>query len=107
MYRTVFHYNKWDSVKELIYYLGRIDLLHIVQMRKLLFFKDCISYFHRNGSVYNIMLNFSYRSYCASLCHKNMVDLTWSVGSIKCTIFSNFSNIIDQSHADDLFYVVQ
>ena len=35
VYRTVFNYNKWDSVKELIYYLGRIDFLHIVQMRKL------------------------------------------------------------------------
>ena len=101
VYRTVFNYNKWDSVKELIYYLGRIDLLHIVQMRRLLFFKDCLSNFHRNCSVYNIMLNFSYRSYCAFLCHKNLIDLTWSVGSIKCTIFNNFSNIISQSQKVD------
>lgn len=61
MYRTILSYNyKWDSVKELIYCLGRIDVLNMVQMRTIVLLKDCLSYFHKNYGVYNIMLHFSY-----------------------------------------------
>ena len=37
MFRKIFDYNKWDSVKELIYLLDRLDLMRIVNMRRLLF----------------------------------------------------------------------
>src|SRR3989442_9820798 len=39
VYRKIFNYNKWESVKELISLLNRLDLLHLVRLRRLLFFK--------------------------------------------------------------------
>ena len=39
VYRKIFGYNKWESVKELICLLGRLDIHHLVNMRRLLFIK--------------------------------------------------------------------
>ena len=39
MYRKFFGYNKWESVKEVICLLGRLDVLHIVVIRRLKFIK--------------------------------------------------------------------
>jgi hypothetical protein len=39
VYRKIFAFNKWESVKELISLSGRLDLLHIVNMRQLIFTK--------------------------------------------------------------------
>src|SRR5271155_6281341 len=44
VYRRIFGYNRWESVKHLICQLGRLDIIHIVNMRRLLFVKcmrDC------------------------------------------------------------------
>jgi exonuclease III len=37
VYRKVFSYNKWESVKELIYLLGRFDIYRLIHLRKVLF----------------------------------------------------------------------
>lgn len=37
VYRKIFHYNKWESVKSLISYSGRLDLHHILNLRSIKF----------------------------------------------------------------------
>ena len=39
VYRKIFDYNQWESVKEIIYQMGRLDVHHLVNMRRLLFNK--------------------------------------------------------------------
>ena len=39
-YRKLFGYHKWESVKVLICMLGRLDLLHLVNLRRLTFIKQ-------------------------------------------------------------------
>src|SRR5271166_3080118 len=39
VYRKIFGYHKWESVKGLICELGRLDIMHIVNLRRLLFIK--------------------------------------------------------------------
>ena len=39
IYRKIFGYNKWESVKQCIYYLGRLDIFHIYKLRKILISK--------------------------------------------------------------------
>ena len=40
IYRKIFGYNKWESVKQCIYYLGRLDIFHIYKLRKILYLKS-------------------------------------------------------------------
>ena len=37
IYRKIFNYQKWESVKLLIYMLGRLDLHHIINFKTLKF----------------------------------------------------------------------
>src|SRR5271155_3665034 len=39
VYRKIFGYNKWESVKELIFLMGRLNVLYLVNIRQLLFIK--------------------------------------------------------------------
>jgi hypothetical protein len=39
VYRRIFGYNKWESVKEVICRLGRLDIHHLLNQRHLLFMK--------------------------------------------------------------------
>ena len=54
----MFFYNKWESVKELIYLLGRIDMHHLIDLRKILFLQrlkscnNCVM-----SELYNFMLH--------------------------------------------------
>jgi hypothetical protein len=41
VFRKLFAYNQWESVKTLMYYAGRLDLYHLVALRKLLFINRC------------------------------------------------------------------
>ena len=38
-YRKIFGYNKWESVKEVICWLGRLNVHHLIMLRRLLFVK--------------------------------------------------------------------
>ena len=39
VYRRIFGYNKWESAKEVICRLGRLDIHHLFNQRHLLFMK--------------------------------------------------------------------
>ena len=42
-YRDIFGYNKWESVKELICMLNRLDVHHLINLRQLLFIKRTLA----------------------------------------------------------------
>ena len=64
IYRKKFNYNKWESVRSLIFMLGRIDLIHIVNVRSLMFIKrmfECemnIVNFTFQHYIHNVIHNF-------------------------------------------------
>ena len=39
VFRKLFNYNKWDSVRELIFLLDRMDLNHLILVKRALFNK--------------------------------------------------------------------
>src|SRR5688572_24224894 len=69
VFRKIFNYNKWESVRALISYAGRLDVHHIINLRSLNFIIKmnlsaftpmCIrSYLHQN---YNFKVNILLRS---------------------------------------------
>jgi hypothetical protein len=42
VFRKIFLYNKWESVKELIMLLQRLDVVHLIYLRRLKFLKKCV-----------------------------------------------------------------
>ena len=46
VYRKIFHFNKWESVKQLICLLGRLDVLHMENVRRIHFIKKCPFHAH-------------------------------------------------------------
>ena len=56
VYRKIFNYNKWESVKELISLLNRLDIVHLVRLRRLMFFK-CITNVSTNNCTIDQLCN--------------------------------------------------
>jgi hypothetical protein len=58
VYRKLFGFNKWESVKSFVCGVGRLDLHHIIMQRRLQF------YFHLRFSKYSILSNVFWLFFC-------------------------------------------
>jgi len=92
VYRKIFGFNKWDSVKELICLLGRLDLLHMVNVRRLSFIKRIVM----SDNVVMSVLMYNYYLHGPEL--KNVQDLyniklNWSSAKIKDAATTAFKNM--------------
>src|SRR5580692_5997500 len=90
VYRKIFGYNKWESMKEVICRLGRLNVRHMVNLRRLLFYKRIESC----GNV--VMLNLHRQLLCSPELvvarTKFNVCIHWSVYKISNSIYASFRN---------------
>jgi len=49
VYRRIFNFQRWESVKELNYVLERLDFYHIVKLKRVLFVKRCLDLYRHNN----------------------------------------------------------
>jgi hypothetical protein len=93
VYRRIFGFNQWESVKEAIFYLGRLDVHHLVNMRRLLFLK-------RSERCSNKVINeciFRYKSQSCEFIEVQKlfnIDINWSAPKIKALTYVAFKNIV-------------
>jgi len=59
VYRKIFGYNNWESVKELIYCLNRLDVARVINLRQLSFIKRMSPMSSLNNSFISV-LNYLY-----------------------------------------------
>src|SRR3989442_140361 len=86
VYRKIFNYNKWESVKSLISFSGRLDLHHIVNLRTLNFIikmnqssnTPISTKFYRNYTYNNSneCTELFKKYYCYKLCNVSMTRTT-------------------------------
>ena len=93
MYRKIFGYHKWESVKTLICLLGRLDIKHILDQRKLLFYKRLDS----SGNIvmvelYNRIIRSSEIITAQS---KYKFCISWHKNEIKRAIRKSFQELCD------------
>src|ERR1700690_652683 len=91
VYRKIFRYNKWESVKETICLLGRLDVLHIVTMRRLKFIKRINQ---SNNSVMNSL--FTHYLHGPELKHLEdqfSLQLDWSPAKITALTYEHFKRM--------------
>ena len=97
-YRRVFGYNKWESVRQLICMLGRLDLVHLAQLRRILFLKRLED---SNNLVMRNLLTFlkTQREYfeICTLGEAN-VNINCSIAFIKSQIKANFNASVFSLH---------
>ena len=95
VYRKIFNYNKWESVRSLISFSGRLDLHHIVNLRTLKFIVKMNQCSQLPVST-KLYLNYTYNisNECTGLFKKYNCYNLCDVKAIKCTIYNDFNNSV-------------
>ena len=88
VYRKIFSYHKWESVRLLIHLLERLDLIHIINLRTLIFIKKMtINSTIPQSLRYNLTHVYNVSNECTSLFKKFNCDPYWSIPLIKRNIY--------------------
>ena len=94
VYRKMFNYHKWESVRLLICKLQRVDFINIYYLRKISFIKNLIRPIHKDGSeiMKHFTMHYINENEYLSLLSSNGMNLCsdWSMGRIKATIYVTF-----------------
>ena len=75
-YRKIFGFHKWEPVKVLICMLGRLDVMHLVNLRRLTFIKQLVTC--NNSVMRHIMLYYIHGPELRDL--QDLIILTLVVG---------------------------
>jgi hypothetical protein len=91
VYRKLFGYNKWESVKNVICLLGRLDIHHLVNLRRIMFIKRVsLSSNSVMRGLYN-QLSTSSELYSMEALYNNKV--CWSAAKIKAMTYKSFKSV--------------
>ena len=91
VYRKIFGFNKWDSV---IFLLQRLDVFHIVNMRRVMFIKRIML---SENSVMAYLVNLCINGpESVELQKMYNTDINWSCGKIKALTFAAFATLFDR-----------
>ena len=90
IYRKIFNFNKWESVKTLICSLQRLDFKYIINMRRVTFVKRMSMSGCNNDTFTHILHYFLNRGDFVTLISKYNSKFTWSLQKIKAMYFVNF-----------------
>ena len=94
VYRKIFNYNKWESVKCLIYYLNRLDVHRIINLKQMSFIKRMSSSECSNVTFRNILNNFMNSGKLLTIINKFDCKLNWTVNKIKSNLHLSFKNTL-------------
>lgn len=98
VYRKIFKFNKWESVKCLICLLGRLDIYHLENVRRIKFLKNMSAIQSLNSVVSFVNSKYVNRGEFWSVINKFNMDFNWSYGKIKAMSHIYFQNIaVDSS----------
>ena len=87
----IFGYNKWESVKEVICRLGRLDFLHLINMRRILLLKSM--HFCNNSVILELLKNSCCISEILKVQNVYKIQMVWSVAKIKALTHISFNTI--------------
>ena len=97
VFRKIFKYNKWESVKELIFLLERLDVVHLIYLRRLKFIKNAFQYEHVNSIMRNIMKYYCHTSEFYSVLHTCNVQSQWTFSKMKAVLYDNFKSKVTKN----------
>ena len=86
--RKIFGYNKWESVKQLIFFLGRVEIGNTVNIRHVLFLKNISK--SENLCMKDLFNHFVTDCELIQACSLYKVKLHWTDAHIRCHIRNCF-----------------
>ena len=89
VYRKLFNYNKWESVKEVIYMLERLDLVHLIALRRARFIKRFL-YESDTHSTPSVFTNLFVCNEVFELERKYKIDISWTESRLKGRLMEAF-----------------
>jgi len=89
VYRKIFHYNRWESVKCCINGLGRMDSVHILAFQALKFWKSLMQ--STNRTLYSIFMCFRRERDYMILLRTYNCTTTESIGILKSKVFEHYA----------------
>ena len=95
IYRKIFGYHKWESVKILICMLGRLDVMHLVNLRRLSFIKQLLTC--DNSVMRHIMVSYCHGPELRALQDTYNISISWSLAKIKALTFISFNSVLQQA----------
>lgn len=93
VYRKIFGYHKWESVKECIYLLGRLDVFHTIKLRRINFLKNiqkCNNEVAR--SLFNYVLHTREFQSCCTLPNNSVINISKSCDNVRKAVFNSFQS---------------
>jgi hypothetical protein len=94
VFRKIFQYNKWESVRELICLLGRLDIVHLENLRRVNFIKKMSSHFEQNVELKQLLIFCLRNSETTAVLRKFNINLMWSFAKIKAIMHISLINSI-------------
>jgi len=91
VYRKIFHYNRWESVKCCINGVGRIDLTHILAFQALKFWRNLSQ--STNRILYNTFMCFKRECDYMFLLRTYSCTTTDSIGRLKGNVREHYNSI--------------
>ena len=91
VFRKIFGYFKWESVRNLICSLQKLNLIYTENLRRILFIKNIVSCTDiRNNTLENITNCYIHRSEFQTVLQKCNIDISWSISRIKNAVYNSF-----------------
>ena len=90
VYRKIFKFNKWESVKALIFLSERLDVVHMINLRCINFIKNMLHDSNHNKIVQCFINNYVKCGECVSVLEKFKCCINWSKSKIKAVICEAF-----------------
>jgi len=94
VYRKIFGYNNWESVKELIYCLNRLDVARVINLRQLSFIKRMSPMSSLNNSFTSVLNYFLPSGRFVTILNIYGCKFTWSVNKIKAMMHLFLEQVI-------------
>ena len=91
VYRKIFHYNRWESVKCCINGLRRMDSVHILAFQALIFWKSLMQ--STNRTLYSTYMCFRRERDYMILLRTYNCTTTESIGILKSKVFEHYTSI--------------
>ena len=93
VYRKIFGFNKWNSVKQFIAGLGYLDFMHLRILAMLNLYKSMLE--SSNSVVRHLYLTYSWSDECSDLYVSLNINVNWSRARLKRSIYDRFLTSAD------------
>jgi hypothetical protein len=98
VYRKIFLYNKWESVKPLMYFCGKVDARHLIDKKVLLFYRQLKLCANSNPVTQKLFERIQCNSEVAGIERVYGVSIDYSTYRINKMVFDHFGKLVNDAY---------